>query len=131
MLPLFYLLLAIYILACVIMIVAILLHESKGGGLATAFGGGGSESAFGATIGRKINRFTAGAVVFFLVLSLVLGVLWAKVHKTPTSAAPGSAAGGSLTPGPTDAEAGAPDQPKDTSGGTADSPGETTTDKKP
>jgi protein translocase SecG subunit len=61
------------------MIIAILLHESKGGGLATAFGGSGSESAFGASIGRKINRFTAGAVVVFFALSIGLGMLWAKV----------------------------------------------------
>jgi len=76
---LFYLLLVVYIFACIVMIVAILLHESKGGGLATAFGGSGSESAFGASIGRKINRFTAGAVIVFFALSLGLGMLWSKV----------------------------------------------------
>ena len=79
----FYFLFALYLLACLVMIIAVLLHESKGGGLATAFGGAGAESAFGASIGRKINRFTAGAVAVFFILSLVLGVWWSKRTLTP------------------------------------------------
>ena len=85
---LFYLLLVIYLLACVIMVVAILIHEPKSGGLATALGGSGAESAFGASIGRKMNRFTAGAVVVFLVLSIALGIMWRMTEEAPPAGPP-------------------------------------------
>ena len=84
----FYLLLVVYILACVIMVVAILIHEPKSGGLATALGGSGAESAFGASIGRKINRFTAGAVAVFLVFSIALGIMWRMADEVPPAGPP-------------------------------------------
>ncbi|HSQ61359.1 MAG TPA: preprotein translocase subunit SecG [Acidobacteriota bacterium] len=67
---------AIHIIACVALTVSILLQSGKGGGLAGAFGGGGSsQTLFG---GRGAATFlsrasTVLAVIFFLT-SLTLGV---------------------------------------------------------
>jgi preprotein translocase subunit SecG len=67
---------AVHIAACVALTVSILLQSGKGGGLAGAFGGGGSsQTLFG---GRGAATFlsrasTVLAVVFFLT-SLTLGI---------------------------------------------------------
>lgn len=79
---------AIHIVACVALTVSILLQSGKGGGLAGAFGGGGSsQTLFG---GRGAATFlsrasTVLAVVFFLT-SLTLGIAQTR----------GGASGGSL-----------------------------------
>ena len=64
----------LHILCCVILIVVVLMHESKGDSLASAFGGGGVDSAFGVQFGKKVSRFTVGAAVIFMALSIVLGI---------------------------------------------------------
>ncbi len=67
----------LHILSCVILIVVVLLHESKGDSLAAVFGGGGADSAFGVQFGKKMSRFTAGAAAVFMILAIMLGI-WAN-----------------------------------------------------
>ncbi len=73
-----YLLLAIHILVCFLLVVVILLQAGKGGGLASAFGGAGTtEAVFG---GRHAATFLTKAttvlgIVFFLT-SLTLALIY-------------------------------------------------------
>ena len=45
---LYYLLTAAYVLSCLLLLMVILLQQGKGGDMASAFGGGSSQTAFGA-----------------------------------------------------------------------------------
>jgi protein translocase SecG subunit len=64
----------VFFVSAVLLTVVILLQESKGGGLAEAFGGMGAET-FGVKAGG-INRFTFLLAGFFVGSALVLSLLW-------------------------------------------------------
>lgn len=67
----------VHILVSIGLIITVLLHSGKGGGLAGAFGGG-SSSAFGGTgiIEKNLDRITIAFAVIFLVTSLLLVVVF-------------------------------------------------------
>lgn len=70
---LYYFLVAVYTVVCLLLIGVILLQQGKGGDIANAFGGGGSQAVFGARSGATLlTRATAGLAVLFVVLSLTL-----------------------------------------------------------
>jgi len=60
--------------SAVLLIVVILLQESKGGGLAEAFGGIGAET-FGVKTGG-INRFTFTLAALFLGSAVLINLFW-------------------------------------------------------
>ncbi len=60
--------------SAVLLIVVILLQESKGGGLAEAFGGIGAET-FGVKSGG-INRFTFTLAALFIGSAVLLNLFW-------------------------------------------------------
>lgn len=72
----FYLVVTLHIVACVFLIGVVLLQQGKSQDLASAFGGGGSQTAFGprgsANVLSKATTILAGA---FMVTSLALSVL--------------------------------------------------------
>ncbi|MEM7809407.1 MAG: preprotein translocase subunit SecG [Planctomycetota bacterium] len=57
---------------CVFMILLILIQKGRGGGLSSAFGGAGGNTAFGSKTGDVLTWVTAGVFVIFLLLSMVL-----------------------------------------------------------
>ncbi len=57
----------LFVLACILMVISILLQSSKGQGLASSFGGMGASSAFG----------PRGAASFLQRVTIVLAVLYA------------------------------------------------------
>ena len=65
----------VYFITCFILIIVVLMQEPKGGGLSSAFGGAGLDTAFGASIGRKMSSFTVWIAVFFIVLTVVLAIM--------------------------------------------------------
>ncbi|MGB7295377.1 MAG: preprotein translocase subunit SecG [Candidatus Aminicenantales bacterium] len=79
-------LITIHILVCIILIIAVLLQSGKAADLAGAFGGAGSQTAFGprgaATLLSKVTTF--GAVIFMLT-SMGLWILSAKGDKSVVS----------------------------------------------
>jgi preprotein translocase subunit SecG len=84
---LYYLTTILYVLTCFVLMLVILLQQGKGGDIASAFGGGGSQAAFGARSGATVlSRATAIGAVLFIVGALVLGILGQR--------GPGSVVGG-------------------------------------
>ncbi len=67
---------AIHILVCLFLIIVVLLQSGKAADLAGAFGGMGSQTAFGprgsATL---LSKATTGAAVLFMVTSLTLAIM--------------------------------------------------------
>ena len=62
-----------------LLIVLILLHKGKGGGLSDLFGGGVSSSLGGSSVAeRNLNRVTVGLAVIWLVAVVILGLLLNK-----------------------------------------------------
>ena len=62
-----------------LLIVLILLHKGKGGGLSDLFGGGVSSSLGGSSVAeRNLDRITVGLSAIWLVAVVVLGLLLNK-----------------------------------------------------
>src|SRR5499427_10203515 len=84
---LYYLVTALYILVCFTMMLVVYLQQGKGGDIASAFGGGSSQAAFGARSGATVlSRATTVCAILFMVGALALGVLGKR--------GPGSVLGG-------------------------------------
>jgi preprotein translocase subunit SecG len=73
---LFYLIVFVHVVACLFLIAVVLLQQGKGQDLASAFGGGGTQTAFGprgsATV---LSRATAILAGVFMVTSLGLSLV--------------------------------------------------------
>ena len=101
---LYYLVTALYILTCLAMMLTVYLQQGKGGDIASAFGGGSSQAAFGARSGATVlSRATTVCAVLFMVLALALGIVGRR--------GPGSVIGGRAPIGQPAAPAPAPTAP--------------------
>jgi preprotein translocase subunit SecG len=106
----YYALIALYVLVCLILSLVVLLQQGRGGDIASAFGGSSSQAAFGARSGATLlTKATSIAAVLFMLLALTLSIGGQRgtssvVSGTP--APPPSAAPKPLTP-----PAGAPAAP--------------------
>ncbi len=112
----------LHVLVCLFLILVVLLQTGKGADLAGAFGGGGSQTAFGARGATTfLHKLTTVSAVIFMVTSLVLAVLASRPggtvvqEETPVASdAPGDA--GIPPPEPpadVDADAGMPSDAAD------------------
>jgi len=65
----------IFVLTCIFLILVILLQSGKGGDVAAAFGGAGSQTAFGPRGAQKpLEKATVVAAVIFMFLSLLFSL---------------------------------------------------------
>lgn len=65
-----------YVIACFLLLLVVLLQQGKGGDIAAAFGGSGSQAAFGARAGATVlTRATTVLGAFFMAGALFLAVL--------------------------------------------------------
>ncbi len=63
-------------LSSLILIVLVLMHKGRGGGLSDMFGGGVSSSAGGSSVAeRNLDRITVGVAVIWAVSIFALGIL--------------------------------------------------------
>ena len=86
-------LVVIYVFVCFFLIMVVLLQQGKGADIAGAFGGGGSQTAFGARGATTLlHKLTTGAFVGFIVLSLVLTVLEARPRSSVVKTLPATGA---------------------------------------
>lgn len=73
------LLLVVHLLLAVAIVVLVLLQQGKGADMGAAFGGGSSQSLFGARgSGNFLTRLTTVIAVSFFVTSLVLAYLYTR-----------------------------------------------------
>lgn len=64
------------IVTSILLIVLVLLHRGKGGGLSNMFGGGVSSSLGGSTVVEKnLDRLTIAAAILWVASVLALGLL--------------------------------------------------------
>ena len=98
-------LVTVYVIICFFLILVVLLQQGKGADIAGAFGGGGSQTAFGARGATTfLHKLTTGAFIGFVVLSMLLSILEARprssVIKTlPAGRRPQKAAGSARAAG--------------------------------
>lgn len=78
---LFYLTMVTFIIVCLFMILLVLIQKGRGGGLASAFGGMGGNTAFGSKTGDVLTWATSVVFGIFLVLGVVLNLVATKVHE--------------------------------------------------
>src|SRR6267142_6978071 len=85
----YYLISAFYVLTCFLLLMVILLQQGKGD-MAAAFGGGSSQSAFGARAGATVlSKATAILAVLFMVGALALAIMGQRGPGSLLSGAPG------------------------------------------
>ena len=66
----------INVLSLVALVVAVLLHSGRGGGLSDMFGGGGSTALGSAAAERNLNRITTVIALVWLFTVVALGMLF-------------------------------------------------------
>jgi preprotein translocase subunit SecG len=73
----FWFLIGIEIIIAILIIIAVLMQSSKGGGLAGTFGGGQMGTMFGVRrTADFLSKFTAGLATGFILLSLVINIFF-------------------------------------------------------
>ena len=117
----YYVLISLFVLTCLVLSLVILLQQGRGGDIASAFGGSSSQAAFGARSGATLlTKATSIAAALFMILALALSILGQRttsssvVSGTPAPPpaakpvalpAPGPAAAPSTAPAPAPAPA--------------------------
>ncbi len=70
------LLTALYVVVCLLLVAFVLMQQGKGGGIAAAFGGSGSQTAFGARAGATVlTRATTVLGALFMIGSMTLAIM--------------------------------------------------------
>ncbi len=88
----YYLISALYVLICFVLLLVILLQQGKGD-MAAAFGGGSSQSAFGARSGATVlSKATAVLATLFMLGAMALAIMGQH--------GPGSVVSGTSAPPP-------------------------------
>ena len=79
-----YLVTVIHVLVCVFLIIVVLLQHGQSADIAAAFGGAGSQTAFGArAAGTVLSRATTYAAIAFMLTSITLSVM--ATRRGPSS----------------------------------------------
>ena len=72
---LFWLTLTLFVVICLFLILLILIQKGRGGGLASAFGGAGGNTAFGSKTGDVLTWATSIVFGVFILLAIILNLL--------------------------------------------------------
>ena len=76
----------VHILVCVFLIIVVLLQSGKSGDIAAAFGGMGSQTAFGPRgAATALSKATTWSAIIFMVTSITLSIFVARRTGTPAS----------------------------------------------
>ena len=104
-----YLVTTVHILVCFFIIIVVLLQSGKSGDISAAFGGQGSQTAFGPRgAANALSRATTWSAVAFMITSITLSV-YASKHSGPGSVLQGLKSQPAKTqPAPANTPAGVP-----------------------
>jgi preprotein translocase subunit SecG len=101
----------VHVVACIFLTIVVLLQTGKGADVGAVFGGGGSQTLFGASgAGNFLTRLTTGMAVAFMLTSLILTYGQGRhatsglVDKLPAAAANTAAAPTAVPAGDAPAE---------------------------
>jgi preprotein translocase subunit SecG len=100
----FFLFITLFLIVCLFMILLVLIQKGRGGGLASAFGGMGGNTAFGSKTGDVLTWATSVVFGIFLLLAITLNVMAEKkagVGTTPLPAPGGTGNNGAPANPPT------------------------------
>ena len=76
---LYYSLAVLHIIVCIILVLVVLLQSGRGADLAGAFGGSGTQTAFGSRGPASfLSKMTTGAAVVFMITSISLSLITVK-----------------------------------------------------
>jgi preprotein translocase subunit SecG len=76
---LYYMIVTLHIIVCVILVLVVLLQSGKGADLAGAFGGGATQTAFGSRGPASfLSKMTTGAAIVFMITSIALSMISTK-----------------------------------------------------
>jgi preprotein translocase subunit SecG len=94
---LLYFVIVVHVIVCLFLIGVVLIQQGRSADLAGAFGGQGSQTAFGPRAAANVlTRLTTWSAVIFMVTSLTLTILYVRGNRSHsvlegTKAAPASA----------------------------------------
>lgn len=98
---LYYVLTGLYAVVCLVLLGVILLQQGKGGDIASAFGGGSSQTAFGARAGATVlSRTTAVFAALFMLGAIALSIMGHAGPRSLVSGTPAPPASAPATPAP-------------------------------
>ena len=81
-----YLVTSVHILVCLFIIIVVLLQSGKSGDISAAFGGQGSQTAFGPRgAASALSKATTWSAVAFMITSITLAVYASKRVGAPSS----------------------------------------------
>ena len=83
---LYYLFFTLMIVISVFMVLLILIQKGRGGGLSSAFGGSGGNTAFGNKTGDVLTWTTAVVFGIFIVIAVVLNLVVNNINPKSTVA---------------------------------------------
>jgi preprotein translocase subunit SecG len=100
----------IHVLVCLFLIIVVLLQSGKAGDISAAFGGQGSQAAFGPRgAATALSRATTVSAVLFMLTSITLSINAIK-HSGPNSVLQGEKSAPAKTQTPVPAPGSAPTQ---------------------
>jgi preprotein translocase subunit SecG len=99
----YYAVVTVHVIVCFILVLVVLLQSGKGADLAGAFGGGGSQTAFGSRGPASfLSKVTTGAAIMFMITSIALsGLSSGSASKSVMESTKGGTASAPTAPAPT------------------------------
>jgi preprotein translocase subunit SecG len=83
MFTLFWLITGLFMFVCLILILLVLIQKGRGGGLSSAFGGSGGNTAFGSKTGDVLTWATSVIFALFVILAAVLNLVANRIGGNP------------------------------------------------
>lgn len=101
----FYATLSFFVVLCLLFVGLILIQKGRGGGISSAFGGAGGNTAFGSKTGDVLTWATSVVFAIFLIMCVGLNLMANDLNRSSTTTLQGAPAAQS---GQTDLPAVAP-----------------------